>query len=95
MKHKRIYHPQPPEEERFPACPACGSGNVTALDNWMVTPCLRTIRCRACGRRVMGEGESIAACKADALRKWQDGDRDPPPWDDDRTVTGLLEEEET
>lgn len=95
MKHRRIYHPQPPEEERFPPCLNCGSAENKALDNWVVRPCIRVIRCKACGHRVIGAGETIAKCKQDALEKWQDPQCQDPPWEDDRTETGLLEEEGT
>jgi len=94
MKHHREYHPQPPEEERFPTCAVCGGEDVKALDNWLIHPCLRVILCKGCGRRVTGEGETIAACKEDALRKWQDPAAGGiPPWEDGHAAAGLIEEE--
>ena len=94
MKKQRVYHPQPPEEEQFPPCPVCGCGRIKALDNWLVTPCIRALICQGCGRKVLGEGETIAECKADALKKWRDQDEGGlPPWDDESVAAGMTAEE--
>lgn len=94
MKRARVYHPQPPEEEHFPPCPSCGSEQTKTLDNWLIHPCLRVIQCRGCGRRVMGEGETIAQCKENALMKWQDPAAGGiPPWEEGSAAAGLTEED--
>ena len=85
---KRIYNPPPAPAEKLPACPACGSVDVKALDNWLLTPCLRMLKCNRCGRQVTGEGQTIHGAKVDALRKWA-----PREAEDGKQYSGLLEEE--
>ena len=93
MKHNRPYEPAPITPEALPPCLACGSVRVKALDNWLGHPCLRMIQCQDCGHQVSATGESIELCKAAALEKWTHPEEaDDLPWDE-RTATGLLEED--
>lgn len=94
MRHERVYHPQPPEEEKLTPCVKCGSEEVKALDNWLLTPCIRVIVCKKCGRMANGTGDSIAECKAAALKNWQDKNYDLPPWwDEESLAAGMLEDD--
>lgn len=95
MRHKRAYLPEPQADEKLPACVKCGSENIKTLDNWLTNPCVRVVICRDCGRMTDGTGPDIAACKASALKNWQDPACDLPPWwdDEDSLAAGITEGE--
>lgn len=89
--HSRTFDPTPTGPEYQPGpCLACGCKDTRELGQYLGTPALTLIRCPRCGHQVIGTGDTIEAAQDQARARWENPALDA---EDERTATGLLEED--
>lgn len=89
-RHERKFQVATTQDFQPGPCPACKSANTAEIGQYLNGDCVTIIYCRECNYQVKAVAELARGSQQAARMAWECLEKH---WDDEKTNTGLLEED--